>query len=65
MTLQHLKITNKQYLPCSVLLVGVFLPWMGIDLLFFDEFFLMMFYVSLGFKWISEQADDLNIEEGL
>jgi hypothetical protein len=31
----------------------------------FAEFFLMMFYVSLGFKWISEQADDLKIEEGL
>ena len=53
-TLQHLKIKRKQYAPCIILAVGVFLPWLGIDLLFFDEFFLMMLYVSSGFKWICE-----------
>lgn len=58
-TLYNVKIDRKQYLQCAILLIGVFLPWMSIDLLFFDEFFLMMFYVSLGFKRISEQKDDV------
>lgn len=55
-SLKSVKIERKQYLPCLILLVGVIMPWMGIDLLFFDEFFLMMFYISLGFKWIQEQS---------
>jgi len=57
-TLQNLKIERKQYLACLILVIGVFLPWMGIDLLFFDEFFLMMFYFSLGFKWICEHSTE-------
>lgn len=57
-TLPNLKIKHNQYLSCIILIVGVFLPWLSIDLLFFDELFLMMFYVSLGFKWISRRSDN-------
>ena len=58
-TLQNLKIERKQYLSCFILMLGVFLPWMSIDLLFFDEFFLMMFYVSLGLKWFHNQSSEV------
>lgn len=57
-SLKNLKLERKQYLACLVLAVGVIFPWMSIDLLFFDEFFLMMFYISLGFKWLHEQSDE-------
>ena len=33
-----------------ILLVGSFLPWMAIDALFFDEFFLLQMYVFLGIQ---------------
>ena len=31
-----------------ILFVGVFLPWLAIDMLFFDEFFLFSLYVFIG-----------------
>lgn len=34
------------FLNAAVILCGVFLPWMAIDLMFFDEFFLMQLYAS-------------------
>ena len=33
-------------LSVSVLLIGVFMPWLALDMLFFDEFFLMPLYVA-------------------
>ncbi len=58
-TLKNLKLERKQYLARFILVVGVIFPWMSIDLLFFDEFFLMMFYISLGFKWLHKQSDEV------
>ena len=58
-TMRKIKIKQSHYLLCLILVLGVALPWMGIDLLFFDEFFLMMFYISLGFKWICDHSNEL------
>lgn len=55
--LGHFIIKRNERLSCIILAIATFLPWMAIDLLFFDEFFLMIFYVCLGFKFISESSD--------
>lgn len=34
----------------SILLIGVFLPWMAIDELFFDDFFMMQWYVFTAYR---------------
>lgn len=39
---------------CVILAMGTFLPWMAIDLLFFDEFFLMQLFVYIGVCNFSE-----------
>ncbi len=55
--LKNLKINWDNFLSCLIVFSGVFIPWMGIDMLFFDEFFLLMFYVSLGFIWICNKPE--------
>ena len=37
-----------------VILIGAFLPWLSIDLLFFDEFFLMPIYICAGILYFSK-----------
>ena len=32
--------------------IGIFLPWLSIDLLMFDEFFLMPVYFCMAFDWL-------------
>lgn len=39
-----------------ILLIGVLGPWMALDLLFFDEFFLMPIYVCVGVRFISGES---------
>ena len=39
---------QKNRIGLWILLIGSFLPWMAIDALFFDEFFLLQMYVFLG-----------------
>lgn len=38
-----------------ILLIGVFGPWMALDQLFFDDFFLMQFFVCMGIRYIAEK----------
>lgn len=52
-TLRYHKV-NVQTADTIVLLIGVFLPWMALDLLFFDEFFLMPLYVVAGLVYIGK-----------
>ena len=40
--------SRKDRIGLWILLIGSFLPWMAIDALFFDEFFLLQMYVFLG-----------------
>ena len=35
-----------------IIAIGTLGPWLALDLLFFDEFFLMQFYLLLGIKYI-------------
>lgn len=39
------RLSVKHFLRVLILLTGIFGPWMSIDMLFFDEFFLMQFYM--------------------
>lgn len=48
--LNKLKLRQEQYLQVMILLIGVFGPWMALDLLFFDEFFLMIVFVCIGIR---------------
>ncbi len=41
---------NNQILTVLILMVGVFVPWLAIDVLWFDDFFLMQAYVICGFS---------------
>lgn len=41
---------KKRDVSTWILLTGVFLPWMAIDILFFDELFLLQWYVLLALK---------------
>lgn len=38
----------------ALMVVGVVLPWMSLDILFFDEFFLLPLYAALGVIYTSE-----------
>lgn len=37
----------------AILLIGLFLPWMGLDMLFFDEFFIIPMYAVSGAMYIN------------
>ncbi len=41
----------------SILLIGAFGPWMALDMLFFDEFFLMPIYLCLGVLFLARQGE--------
>lgn len=59
--LQHrlskgLPARKRAALPGMMLLLGVVLPWLSLDILFFDDFFLLLVYATIG---ATEQADRL------
>lgn len=41
---------RKQILSAAIILCGVYFPWIAIDMLFFDEFFLLQAYVICGLR---------------
>lgn len=41
---------KRQAIYSLILLIGAFLPWFAIDALFFDEFFLLQWYVFIGLR---------------
>ena len=41
-----------------ILLTGAFLPWFAIDMLFFDEFFLIPIYVCAGINYFAKQEEE-------
>ena len=47
-------ILSVNHLMFLLLLVGVVLPWLGLDILFFDEFFLLPVYMMRG----AEKTED-------
>lgn len=46
------RLEKGQVCNALILLTGVFMPWMTIDILFFDEFFLFQMYVFVGLQEI-------------
>ena len=55
--LQSAKLTPKIFSSAALLLIGAFTPWLALDLLFFDEFFLMQLYVCGGISWLVSQSE--------
>ncbi len=52
---------RKLDLKTAIVLIGAFAPWLAIDALFFDEFFLLQWYmiVALNYLWRSHKKIDL------
>ena len=46
-----------------LVIVGVFSPWLAIDALFFDDFFLLQMYVYLGLRWMYGQQEQRTVQE--
>lgn len=46
---------KKQIISSLILLAGTFFPWLAIDLLFFDEFFLLQWYVFIGLRQLRSE----------
>ncbi len=47
-TLRHYRVKFRTQ-EMLILLIGIFLPWMALDMMFFDELFLMPMYALAGF----------------
>lgn len=60
-TLHHFPGTTP-LLEAAVLLIGVFLPWMALDVLFFDEFFLMPLYAVGGIVYFRQIPHSAQID---
>lgn len=59
--LNGVKIQQIHIAQVVILLIGVFGPWMAIDLLFFDEFFLMPIYVCVAIRFMGNDENNMNI----
>lgn len=60
--LGKIKIYWSDLAQIFILLLGTFGPWMALDLLFFDEFFLMPVYVCVAIKFIEKRKEDFEVE---
>jgi hypothetical protein len=49
---------RKQLLVALLLVVGTFAPWLAIDVLWFDDFFLMQAYVICGLSMGYDDTSD-------
>lgn len=47
---------NLRLLPIGLLVLGAFLPWMALDMVFFDEFFLIPLFVLMGLKFLNHSV---------
>ena len=65
--LYNIPIKWKHFSQMAVLVTGALGPWLGLDVLFFDEFFLIPMYVCVGVMFLSQQNENiepiLNCEE--
>lgn len=53
--LSRVRIKKIAFAQICILLIGVFGPWMAIDLMFFDEFFLFSIYACMGISYLSNK----------
>ncbi len=56
---RRLGMARKQVMNMLILLIGTFSPWIAIDALFFDEFFLLQMYAFMGCAHLLTEKDVL------
>ena len=52
------RIRRHQTVCLILLLIGIFGPWMALDYLFFDEFFLLPIYACMAVRFLHQQQGD-------
>jgi len=57
--LRDISIGWKHFAQIAVLMIGTLGPWLGFDMLFSDEFFLMPMYVCVGVIFLSRQDEKM------
>ena len=64
--LENVRLKTPHIVQILILIGGSFGPWLGLDLLMFDEFFIMPFFVFLGILYLDRMAspDDDGSEIG-
>ena len=64
--LENVRLKTPHIVQILILIGGSFGPWLGLDLLMFDEFFIMPFFVVLGILYLDRMAspDDDGSEIG-
>lgn len=56
---------RKPWLRILIIAIGSFIPWMAIDVLFADEFFLLQWYMLIALKYIKLDNDEtIHTESG-
>ena len=58
-----IKIRKSDILPICILLAGALGPWMALDIVFFDELFLMPMYVCVGVMFITSTNEAAPVSE--
>lgn len=53
------KIKISHLMQTAILIVGSIGPWFALDMMFFDEFFLVPFFVMVGIRYITESEDSV------
>ena len=53
---KKVKVKGDGLAAMAIILIGVIGPWMALDLLFFDEFFLMPMYICIGLTAMTNKA---------
>lgn len=57
--MEKAKIKRKTFIQVCILLLGAFGPWMALDLLFFEEFFLIPIYVCAGIRFLDREVAEI------
>lgn len=62
MTLRGAKLRFGNISQFLMILIGAIGPWMALDLLFFDELFLIILYMCIGVRYISSSHENQTLE---
>ena len=57
--LEGTRIKKKHFVHIVIILVGGLVPWLGVDILQFDEFFLIPMYICIGFMYLAQQDEEM------
>ena len=53
------KLNFSHLMQAAILIVGSIGPWFALDMMFFDEFFLVPFFVLVGIRYITDSEDSI------